>query len=230
MEPESAENMMQFLTPTPLCDSDNAKVREKAEDLVGDGEDPTAAALKIFYFIRDGIRFAMYYPDARASATLGHGSGFCMTKTNLQMALLRVAGIPCRCHLVQVPKEMNQSFLPAFFLKRVPDLIVHPWCECYLEGKWVACDSVLDEAAYRGLIKGGHLSEAEMPSIDWDGKTDVIFGKSQVKVDLGTFPSWDEGLRESREHGGVPPTNKVLGPILFSIANRRIRDIRLLAS
>jgi len=222
--------MTQFLASTPLTDSDNAKVKEKAKDLAGDGQDPTAAALKIFYFVRDKISFGLYYPDAKASKTLDHGTGFCMTKTNLQMALLRAAGIPSRCHLVQLPKEVNQSWMPPFAFNRTPDLIVHPWCECFLGGEWVACDSVLDEAVYRGMIKGGHLNEADMPSIDWDGTSDLVFGKPWIRTDLGTFPSWDEGLREARKHGGVPPTNKILGPIVFSMANRRIRDIRTSAS
>ena len=105
--------------------------KEKAKDLMGDGQEPTEAALKIFYFVRDGISFGLYYPNAKASTTLAHGSGFCMTKTNLQMALLRAAGIPSRCHLVQIPKEVNQSWVPPFAFNRTPDLIVHsassPW-------------------------------------------------------------------------------------------------------
>jgi transglutaminase-like putative cysteine protease len=229
MEPESTETMTQFLTPTPLCDSDNAKIKDKAEELAK-GRDPSEAAVSIFYFVRDKITFGLYYPDAKASTTLDHGSGFCMTKTNLQMALLRAAGIPSRCHLVQLPKEVNQAYIPAFFMNRTPDLIVHPWCECYLDGSWVACDSVLDEAMYRGMIGGGHLSVADVPSIDWDGRTDLVWGKPYIKADLGTFPSWDEGIQEAKRRGGVPPSNKLLGPIMFGMANRRIRDIRISAS
>lgn len=227
---ESIDDMTQFLAPTPLCDCDHSKVIDKAKELVGSADDPIEVARRIFNFVRDKITFGLCYPDAKASETLDHGSGFCMTKTNLQMALLRAAGIPSRCHLVQLPKEVNQAFLPAFFFNHTPDLIVHPWCECYLDGRWVACDTVLDEVMYWGMIKGGYMAEADMPSIDWDGKTDVIYGRQQVKADLGTFPSWDEGLKEAQKRGGVPPTNRVLGPIIFSMANRRIRDIRMSAS
>ena len=229
MKPISAATMTQFLAPTSLCDSDKAEVRDKARRLAGDSRDPTQAALAIFYFVRDEIRFGLNYPDAKASETLDRGTGFCMTKTNLQMALLRAAGVPSRCHLVQLPKEVNRAISPKFFFDRLPDLIVHPFCECYLGEGWIACDSVLDDAFYRGLIRSGHMTEADEPSIEWDGKADRIFGRRLVKADLGTFATWDEGLVEAQKRGGVPPRNRLLGPIVFAMANRRIRGIRMSA-
>lgn len=226
MEPQSPEAMTQFLAPTRLCDSDTVEVKGKASELTAGIEDPTQAALSIFYFVRDKIAFGLYFPDVKASETLAHGTGFCMTKTNLQMALLRAAGIPSRCHLVRLPKEVNRAITPKFFYDRTPELIVHPWCECYLDGRWASCDSVLDEPFYRSMLKKGHISAAEMPSIDWDGRTDLIFGKPLIKEDLGTFPSWDEGIEDAKKKGGVPPTNRFLGPLVFALANRRIKELR----
>jgi hypothetical protein len=226
MEPESTGGMSEFLAPTPLCDSDNAKVKGKARDLVGDGQDPAVAARSIFHFVRDGINYGLYYPNERASKTLDRGVGYCVTKTNLQMALLRAAGLPCRCHLVQLPKEVARGFIPPFVFNGAPDPFVHPWCECYLEGMWVSCDCVFDEPFYRAMLEGGLMTEAVMPSIDWDGRTDVAFAKQQVKADLGTFSSWDDGLKEALRRGGLPPTSRVLGPVMFWMTNRRISDIR----
>jgi transglutaminase-like putative cysteine protease len=225
---ESSETLAQFLGPTPLCDADNAKIKAKVRDLA-DGKDPSEAARSIFYFVRDQISLGSYFADVPASRTLDHGTGDCMAKTNLQMALLRAAGIPCRCHLVQLPKEVNRAWIPPFFFDRMPELIVHPWCECYLEGRWLACDCVFDEAFHRAMVKAGHTTEADMPSIDWDGTSDVIFGKRHLKADLGTFPSWDEGLKEARKRGTVLTStrvNRVLGPIMFSMINRRVGNIR----
>ena len=79
---ESTETMAQFLAPTPLCDCDSAGIKDKAKDLAGTAKDPSEAALSVFYFVRDKITFGLYFPDAKASKTLDHGSGFCMTKTN----------------------------------------------------------------------------------------------------------------------------------------------------
>lgn len=110
MEPESSEGMSQFLEPTALCNSDNPRVSDKAKDLAGDGQDARAAALKIFSFVRDDISFGLHYPDTKASKTLDLRRGFCATKTNLQMALLRAAGIPSRCHLALLPKEVNKGW------------------------------------------------------------------------------------------------------------------------
>lgn len=226
MGAQATNTVTQFLTPTRLCDCDGAGVNEKAKDLVGIGGDPTEAALNIFYFVRDRITFGLDFPDARASETLVRGIGFCMTKHNLQMALLRAAGIPSRSHLVQLPKDVNKPITPKFLYDRTPAEIIHPWCECLLDGKWVACDCVMDDAFYRAMLRRGYLTEVDMPSIDWDGKTDLIFGESKVRADLGTFPSWDEGIREARKSGGMPPTNRLLGPIVYAMFNRRIRKIR----
>jgi len=101
---ESTESMAQFLTATPLCDSDNAKIKAKVKEPT-DGKDPSEAANSIFYFVRDQISYGWYFADAPASKTLDRGAGSCATKTNLQMALLRAAGVPCRCHLAQLPIE-----------------------------------------------------------------------------------------------------------------------------
>jgi len=84
---------------------------------------------------------------------------------------------------------------------------------------------MFDKALYRALVRAGHMTEADMPSIDWDGTADVIYGERLVKADVGTFPSWDEGFKETKKRGGLPP-NRVLGHILFSMVNRRVRDIR----
>lgn len=228
MELQSTETMTAFLAATRLCDSESTKVREKTRDLVGAGEGSTEAALSIFTFVRDKVSFGVDYLDTKASETLDHGIGFCMTKTNLQMALLRAAGIPSRCHLVHLPKELNKPIMPKFFYDRMPDLMAHPWCECHLSGRWISCETLFDEPYYRGLIGRGHMTEEEIPSIDWDGKTDLILLTPWIQRDLGTFPSWDEAVEKAREfRGTLPPTSRLFGPLLFATCNRRIRDIRM---
>ena len=61
------EGMDEYLKPTKLCDHDNDELQRKAERIIKGAEIPKEAALRIFCFVRDEIRFGMDYPDAKAS-------------------------------------------------------------------------------------------------------------------------------------------------------------------
>jgi len=220
------KGMDEYLKATELCDCDNEELQRKAKEISQGAETPTEAALKIFYFVRDEILFGMNYADAKASGTLKKGLGFCITKTNLQIALLRAVGIPARCHYVHLPKERNKPIIPRFMYDRMPMAMVHPWCECYLSEEWIACEALLDEAFYKGCLRMGMLTKEEVPTIDWDGEANFILSKQWILEDIGTFPSWDDAMMEARKRGGaLPPSNKLFGFVWF-LVNRHISHIR----
>ena len=226
---QSPEGMDEYLRPTKLCDCDDAKLMEKAKEIIKGAETPKEAALKVFYFTRNEIYFGLDYPDAKASHTLKKGLGFCVTKTNLQIALLRAVGVPARCHYVHLTKESLKGFIPRFMYNKLPTAIVHPWCECYLSGNWVACEALFDEAFYKGVLREGFFTKEQIPTIDWDGETDLISVKSLIVKDVDIFPSWDEGMMEAQKRGewdSLPPSNRFYGWFLFFLANRRIKEIR----
>jgi len=224
---QEPEGMDEYLKPTELCDCDDTKLKEKAKELIKGAETPKEAALRVFCFVRDETLFGMGYPEAKASRTLRKGIGFCWTKTNLQTALLRAVGIPARCHYVHLPKELLQDATPGFMYDRMPPVIGHPWCECYLSDKWIACEALLDEALYRADLRKRRFTEEQIPTIDWDGATDLILFKPWIVEDLGTFPALDDVMMEAGKRGeSVPPRNKLLGWFVFSLANRRISKTR----
>ena len=228
---QSPEGMDEYLRSTKLCDCDNVKVKEKAKEIIKGADTPKEAALKIFYFTRNEIYFGLDYPDAKASHTLKKGIGFCVTKTNLQIGLLRAVGVSARCHYVHLTKEVLKPFSPKFKYNKLPMAIVHPWCECYLSGKWVACEALLDEAFYEGTLREGLFTKEQIPTIDWDGETDLILFKSLIVKDVDTFPSWDDAMMEARKRGdwdSLPPSNRFYGWFVFFLANRRIKEIRKL--
>ena len=102
------DEMDECLKPTMLCDFDNAKVRDKAREIIKGVNTPKDMALKVFYFVRDEITFGLDYFDSKASHTLDKKKGFCFTKANLQVALLRAVGIPARYHFVHLNSEFLQ--------------------------------------------------------------------------------------------------------------------------
>lgn len=221
------EGMDEYLKPTKLCDCDNVKLKEKAQEIIKSAETPKEAALKIFYFVRDQTRFGMDYADVKAAHTLKKGTGYCFTKPNLQIALLRAVGIPARLHYVHLPKELLKDIAPGFAYDRIPMVIGHPWCECYLSEKWIACEALLDEAFYKARLKTGSLTKEEIPTIDWDGETNLILFKLSIAKDVGTFPSLDDLLIEAGKGGeGTAPRNRFFGWFVCFLANRRLNEIR----
>ena len=230
---QSPEGMDEYLKPTRLCDCDNVRVREKAKDIVNGAETPKEAALKIFYFVRDEILFGLDYPDAKASHTLRKQIGQCFTKSNLQIALLRAVGIPARCHYAHIASsELVKDITPRFMRSRMPRAMGHPWCECYLSEKWIACEALRDKALFEGRLKKGLIPKEQIPpTIDWDGETDFILSKPIIVEDVGTFPSSDEMLefiaKEEKGKVSMPPKlPRVLISFVFSFPNWRINRMR----
>jgi len=220
------KGMDEYLKPTELCDCDNVELQQKAKEIIKGSETPKEAALRIFYFVREEIPFSMDYADAKASRTLKKGTGFCFTKTNLHIALLRAIGIPARCHYVHLNKELLKDIAPRFMYNRMP-FITHPWPECYLSEKWIACEELLDEEFYKAGLRMGNITKEEIPPIDWKGETNLIWSNPWIIKDVGTFPSIDDVLIEGQRRGEpLPPTNKLFGWFGLFLINRRINEIR----
>jgi hypothetical protein len=223
--------MDEYLTPTKLCDCNNVGLKENAREVTKGAQTPEEAAVRIFYFVRDKIPFGMDYLDAKASRTLKKGRGVCINKTNLQIALLRTAGIPARWHCVRLPKKLLKNIIPKFLYDRMPMTIVHPWCECYLSEKWVACDAVLDEALFEAMLRKGWVTEEIVPTIDWDGVTDLILCKPLIVEDVGSFPSWDDAMTGDIGKGETDmlPSGilgRLFGWVIIFPFNRRINKVR----
>ena len=224
---QSPEGMEDYLKPTKLCDCENEKLKGKAKEIIKGADTPKEAALKIFHFTREEILFGQDYPDVKASHTLEKGIGFCMTKTNMQIGLLRAVGIPARCHYVHLPKELIKPVTPGFIYNKTPTLLVHPWCECFLDGNWLSCEALFDERLYAVFLQEGWLTKEQIPSTDWNGDTDLVLFTSFFIKDFGTFPAWDDVIIYVLEKGyELPPTNRLFGWFLYSLVNRRIRKIR----
>lgn len=218
------ERMQEYVSPTVFCDCDREAIKQKAEELTRDISSPKEAAMMIFNYVRDQILFAISRTDVKASATLKEGKGFCVTKTNLQIALLRAIGIPARYHQVVLHKDSLKGIVPGFAYKMMDEKIwYHPWCECYLSGKWIACDLYLDKDTYNAAVKNGIISKEKMPSIDWDGETDLKIATPWILEDVGTHSSYDEICKKVVKETKVP---QFLMRVAFNQSNRYTNKLR----
>lgn len=218
------EGMQDYVNPTELCDCDCAEIKQKAEELTKDASSPKEAAMRIFNYVRDQILFAVGRTDVKASTTLKEGKGYCVTKTNLQIALNRAIGIPGRYHQVVLHKDVLKGIVSDFLYKRMDEKIgFHPWCECYLSGKWIACDLYLDKDTYNAAIKNGIISKEKMPTIDWDGETDLKIATPWMLEDVSTHSSYDKVCKKAMEEMKVP---YFLMRLAFNQSNRYTNKLR----
>ena len=103
---EDSLDLKEFLKPTRSCDFNNPLVKNKALEIVQDTDDDLEKAVKIFYWVRDEIKFGVSSTDAKASSTLKRGFGDCGNKASLHIAFLRCVGIPARMDISIIKTEL----------------------------------------------------------------------------------------------------------------------------
>jgi transglutaminase-like putative cysteine protease len=222
----------QYTMPTRLCDSEDPWLRERAQRIVAGTDSPTEKALRIFYSVRDDVRFSLAYSHSTASQTLRRGYGECGNKTNAQVALLRAVGVPARFRWVTAQSAVLNHLIADFVFKRMPPVASHFWCECYLEGEWVSCEALLDRALYEGMLERGLITVEQIPSIEWDGKTDRILlapWTTEVRGPLSSYEDVLAALKRNKE--GMPPlwVERVIAPFFYPLNLRRSDEIRRFA-
>lgn len=223
MARQLTEQVSKYLNPTILCDSDSQEIKKKAHELIKRTKTPKEAALKIFYFVRDEIPYSFDFTDVKASQTLRTRLGLSFQKTNLQIALLRAAGIPARYHRVSCRKQLLRGIISSLLYLVLPEVNPHFWCECYLSRKWVSCEATLDKALVEGMTQRGLVAASQIPAIDWDGANDLIVVKPWIVEDFGAATSLDDLYLEIVEKQlGL----KILRRILLPLSNRHTNSLR----
>lgn len=232
LTPEESDN---YLKPTRLSDSDHPSLQAKARELtVGAGSDKEAA-LRIFYFVRDHIKFGSSDLFGQASHTYRVGIGDCGIKSNVQMSLLRAAGIPARLHAITAKREVINGLFPAWAVAMFPQEAGHIYCECCLSDRWIACEATFDVTLFKALLRTGILPQGVIPTIDWDGEMDLTLIHPWMIRDLGVCTSYEEGIAafEDIEGRGGYPTGflpelfyKLFGWAVNISVNRQLDRIR----
>jgi len=159
-----------YLSPTDIIDSDNAKIIEYVQDILGDGaQDPIEKAVKLYYAVRDGIWYDPYYPfylpeHYRASNILESGRGYCVCKASLLCALGRASSIPTRVGFATVKNHLATKQLIEFL---GTDLFpYHAFVEFHLEGKWVRATPAFNKEL---------CERHKVAPLEFNGREDSIF-------------------------------------------------------
>jgi transglutaminase-like putative cysteine protease len=164
-----------YLEPTFTIDSDNSRIVETARSLTEGCSNDTEKAVKLFYFVRDSIRYNVYMisvfiEDFKASRVLEWGKGYCVQKAVLLAALGRAAGIPSRLAFARIKNHK----VPPALLEMIGTNIFprHGYNQFYLDGKWVSAVAAFDkELCERNGLK----------TVEFDGKADAVLHEKDLK-------------------------------------------------
>lgn len=132
--------MQDYLQPSWCIDSDHPDIQALVTRLADDDASDIDKAVALYYWARDDIRYNPYMfsediDDYRASATLKHQQGWCVTKAILLAALCRAAGIPARLGLADVRNHLSTERMRE--LMQTDIFYFHGYTAIYLEGQWV---------------------------------------------------------------------------------------------
>jgi len=168
--------MLQYLTPTPIIDSDHSDIRVYAHELIGSNRDPISVAVTLYLAVRDGIRYDPYTPfylpeHYRASTVLKRRRGFCVPKASLLCALGRACGIPSRVGFATVRNHLATTQLIDFI---GTDLFVyHGFVDFFLDGKWVKATPAFNlELCQRHQV----------PPLEFNGREDSLFQTHNLEM------------------------------------------------
>lgn len=182
-----SESLAEYLAPTAILDADHPAVAAFAAGHADPGGDPVATAVRLFYAVRDGLRYDPYgvitTADAmRASRALEARRGWCVSKAALLTACCRALGIPARMGFADVRNHLSTARMRETMKTEV--FYWHGYSSIRLEGRWVKATPAFNRELCE---KFGLLA------LDWDGRSDSLY-----------HPYDREGRRHMeylREHG-----------------------------
>ncbi len=181
-----------YLEPTFVIDSDSAAIKGKAASLTEKSNLLQNKAEKLFYFVRDKIKYNPYrafhsfdISDYCASKTLQRGDGYCIQKAVVLTALARAAGIPARLGFADVinhpaPKKLREMMGTNIF-------VYHGYSEFWLTNKWIKATPAFNIEMCKKLglkpVEFNGISDSILHNRDEKGELHVEYIRSR-----GTFP------------------------------------------
>ena len=164
-----------YLKATPTIEAGHDRIIKTARNQTGDCSSNEEKAVKLFYFVRDSIRYNVYMisvfiEDFKASRILEWGKGYCVQKAVLLTALGRATGIPSRLVFAKirnhkVPEHVFQMFKTNTFPR-------HGYNQFFLNGRWVSAAATFDKVLCE---KNG------LPVVEFNGKSDAILPEKDLK-------------------------------------------------
>ncbi len=168
------KNIEIYLRPTNVIDCDNDIVLNYSKSAVGDAVSDRQKAVRLYYKVRDDIRYDPYSPfflpeHYRASNIIKLKRAFCIPKAVLLCAAGRAAGIPARLGFADVKNHLSAKALIEFLGS---DLFVyHGFTEFFLDEKWIKATPAFNKEL---------CAKFNVEPLEFDGKNDSIFQQYSI--------------------------------------------------
>ena len=157
------------LRATAFIDSDHPDVVAYAAQAMGDADSAIDKAVRLYYAVRDDIRYDPYNIDLspsgmRASTVLQTGRGWCVNKAVLLAAVCRVAGIPAALGFADVRNHLSTERLREAM---GTDLFhYHGYTALFLDGQWVKATPAFNLSL---------CEKMSLKPLEFDGRADSIY-------------------------------------------------------
>ena len=178
-----------FLLGSTVCDCDHPAVAALSLELVGRCTSVAEAAASVRAWVREHIVYTLQDKSDLASQTLAKREGMCTNKANLQVALLRAAGIPAGYSLVHVTKD---AFAGPHTLPEVLELIspitLHVFCSVYIpaeEPEHLAAEAAVEAPG------AAAAAEAAAAGAGWAAEAAEAWPGERRPRPLGDFRCYD---------------------------------------
>ncbi len=134
------QEMKIYCQSTPVIESGDPLVAAFAREYAGDAADAKIRAVRLYYGVRDGIRYDPYSIDLsveglRATATLKAMRGWCVAKAILLAACCRSMGIPARLGFADVRNHLSTARMRQ--LMKTDIFYWHGYTSIRIHEKWV---------------------------------------------------------------------------------------------
>ena len=214
---ETTSTYREFLIGTKYCDVENPKMREQIKKLLLSCDDNVHSAIRIFNWVRDEVKYGFDFWDVKASETMGKMRGMCANKANLQIALLRAAGIPAGYGILRIKKKALRTIANDEIYDKSSETIIHVYCRVLLNEKWISADATVDKELY----EAAYLEVPDWEYRNWSGDSNFRISSSYMVENMGLHSNIDDYM-------DIPP--RFLNDDIIKRANSYIENLRLKTS
>lgn len=179
--------LLRWTRPTVFVQSEDPRIVEKAQEIIGDEKDAFEAAKKICAWVNANMRSTFSARLTNALEVLSSLEGDCTEHSILFIALARAVGIPAR----EVAGLINvEGQKPGFYF--------HQWAKVWV-GQWIDMDPTFDQplvdVTHIKLAEGDLIKQAKLIPLIGNLKIEVATQESTA-ADDATTPVSETEIRE----------------------------------
>ena len=223
-----------------LANYSHPVVKNTAERLTQNEVTTRGKIEKLFYYVRDEIKFG-FLPEVdflSASEIIKRKMGVCNNKGILFFSLCKSLDIPARMHFSIIKKEIQKGLFKGLAYRILPNNLSHSWIEVHVDGKWRNIDSYINDEDYYLAAK------RELKIRDWDtgfsvacssGESSSAFNIDEEKFVQMDAVVEDQGIYDDPSDYFYSEKNVnhvsmlkffIVEHIIFPRINRRISKLR----